>query len=134
MAKRTASKSSRRDGSRSLTTMDAVPLYPKLTVGGFVIVDDCNLPMCGKAINDYREKTGIEDEIVTIDDACTGKRRMSGDGAYFLYEHVARHATRHGDGGAGPMTKSARSDLALKVASEEPLQKSRAFQPEIDIQ
>ena len=51
--------------------MDAlVPLYPKLTPGGFVIVDDYNLPMCAKAeINDYREKLGIDEEIIAIDDA-----------------------------------------------------------------
>ena len=50
--------------------MDAlVPLYPKLTVGGFIIVDDYNLPMCAKAIDDYREKMGIVDQIIAIDDA-----------------------------------------------------------------
>ena len=60
----------RLDGDLYESTMDAlVPLYPKLTVGGFIIVDDYNLPMCAKAINDYREKTGIDDEIITIDDA-----------------------------------------------------------------
>lgn len=60
----------RLDGDLYESTMDAlVPLYPKLTVGGFVIVDDYNLPMCAKAINDYREKMGIVDQIIVIDDA-----------------------------------------------------------------
>jgi len=51
-------------------TMDAlVPLYPKVAPGGFVIVDDYNLEMCRKAIHDYRDKHGIHDTIVPIDDA-----------------------------------------------------------------
>jgi len=60
----------RLDGDLYESTMDAlVPLYPKLTPGGFVIVDDYNLPMCKKAVNDYRNKMGIDDEIIAIDDA-----------------------------------------------------------------
>jgi O-methyltransferase len=60
----------RLDGDLYESTMDAlVPLYPKLTSGGFVIVDDYNLPMCQKAVNDYRKKMGINDDIITIDDA-----------------------------------------------------------------
>ena len=50
--------------------MDAlVPLYPKLTPGGFVIIDDYNIPMCQKAVDDYRKKMDINDEIIAIDDA-----------------------------------------------------------------
>jgi O-methyltransferase len=50
--------------------MDAlVPLYPKLTLGGFVIIDDYNLSMCEKAVHDYRNKVGIKEEIIPIDDA-----------------------------------------------------------------
>lgn len=60
----------RLDGDLYESTMDAlVPLYPKLTPGGFVIVDDYNLPMCEKAVNDYRKKMGVDDEIIAIDDA-----------------------------------------------------------------
>ncbi|MET0540064.1 MAG: TylF/MycF/NovP-related O-methyltransferase [Xanthobacteraceae bacterium] len=33
------------------------------------MVDDYNLPMCQKAVNDYRKEMGISDDIVTIDDA-----------------------------------------------------------------
>lgn len=60
----------RLDGDLYESTMDAlVPLYPKLTPGGFIIVDDYNLPMCRQAIEDYRRKFGIDDEIIPIDDA-----------------------------------------------------------------
>jgi hypothetical protein len=60
----------RLDGDLYESTMDAlVPLYPKLSPGGFLIVDDYNLPMCRQAVSDYREKVGITDEIVAIDDA-----------------------------------------------------------------
>jgi O-methyltransferase len=60
----------RLDGDLYESTMDAlVPLYPKLTQGGFIIVDDYNLPMCAKAVNDYRERMGIADQIIAIDDA-----------------------------------------------------------------
>jgi len=60
----------RLDGDLYESTMDAlVPLYPKLSPGGFVIVDDYNLSMCARAVNDYRKKMGIDDEIIAIDDA-----------------------------------------------------------------
>jgi O-methyltransferase len=58
----------RLDGDLYESTMDAlVPLYPKLSPGGFVIVDDFNLPMCRKAVEDYRQQHSITDEMVTID-------------------------------------------------------------------
>jgi O-methyltransferase len=60
----------RLDGDLYESTMDAlVPLYPKVSPGGFVIVDDYNLPMCKKAIHDYRDKHGIQDAMTPIDDA-----------------------------------------------------------------
>jgi hypothetical protein len=60
----------RLDGDLYESTMDAiVPLYPKLSVGGFLIVDDYNLPACRKAIHEYRDARGIQEEIVPIDNA-----------------------------------------------------------------
>jgi O-methyltransferase len=60
----------RLDGDLYESTIDAlVPLYPKLSPGGFLIVDDYNLPMCRQAITDYRQEVHITDEIVEIDDA-----------------------------------------------------------------
>lgn len=60
----------RLDGDLYESTMDAlVPLYPKLSKGGFIIIDDYNLPMCKLAVDDYRRENGITDPIVVIDDA-----------------------------------------------------------------
>ncbi len=60
----------RLDGDLYESTMDAlVPLYPKLSAGGFLIIDDYNLPMCRLAVSDYRKQEGITDEIIEIDDA-----------------------------------------------------------------
>jgi hypothetical protein len=66
----------RLDGDLYESTMDAlVPLYPKLSPGGFLIVDDYNLPACRKAIHDYRDREGIQDELVRVDDAAVYWRK-----------------------------------------------------------
>ena len=59
----------RLDGDLYESTMDGlVHLYPKLSVGGFVIVDDYGvLEPCRAAVNDYRAREGIDDPIETID-------------------------------------------------------------------
>jgi len=58
----------RLDGDLYESTMDAlVALYPKLSAGGFLIIDDYYLPNCGKAVQDYRSQHGITDEIIPID-------------------------------------------------------------------
>jgi len=51
------------------STMDAlVNLYPKLSPGGYAIIDDYgNAPPCRQAVDDFRRRHGITDEIVTID-------------------------------------------------------------------
>jgi len=59
----------RLDGDMYESTMDGlVSLYPKLAVGGYIIVDDYNaVEGCKKAITDYRSKHNITSEIHTID-------------------------------------------------------------------
>ncbi len=58
----------RLDGDMYESTMDAlVHLYPKLSVGGYVIVDDYFLKGCSQAIHDYRAKHNITDEMISID-------------------------------------------------------------------
>jgi hypothetical protein len=59
----------RLDGDMYESTMDGlVSLYPKLAVGGYIIVDDYNaVEGCKKAITDYRNKHNITSEIHTID-------------------------------------------------------------------
>lgn len=51
------------------STMDALSsLYPRLSVGGYVILDDyLNLADCRRAIDDYREAHGIVEQIQPID-------------------------------------------------------------------
>ena len=44
-----------------------VALYPKVSAGGFVIVDDYGLPTCRAAIEDFRRARGINDPIHQID-------------------------------------------------------------------
>jgi hypothetical protein len=59
----------RLDGDMYESTMDGlINLYPKLSVGGYLIVDDYGaVPACRQAVHDYRDKHGIEDEIKSID-------------------------------------------------------------------
>jgi O-methyltransferase len=60
----------RLDGDMYESTRDALgPLYPKVSPGGFVIVDDYNSwPACRRAVDEYREKFAINDPLVGIDD------------------------------------------------------------------
>ena len=59
----------RLDGDLYESTMDAlVPLYDKVSRGGFVIVDDYgSCPPCKRAIDDFRSQRGIADELHEID-------------------------------------------------------------------
>lgn len=58
----------RLDGDMYESTIQALePLYPKLSIGGFCIVDDYSLPRTRQAIHDYRDANGIKDEIIDID-------------------------------------------------------------------
>ncbi len=58
----------RLDGDMYESTMDALEaLYPQLSVGGYVIVDDGSLAPCRAAVDDFRRRYGIEDPIEWID-------------------------------------------------------------------
>lgn len=59
----------RLDGDLYESTMDALKhLYPKLSVGGYLLVDDYGgIPACKKAVEDYRAANGIDEEIVSVD-------------------------------------------------------------------
>ena len=67
------------DGDMYESTMDALEaLYPKLSVGGYVIVDDYGAwEPCRQACTDYRERHGITDEIVSVDWTGVHWRRTS---------------------------------------------------------
>lgn len=58
----------RLDGDMYESTMDALTqLYPKLSPGGFCIIDDYMIPSCRKAVHDYRDANGIKEPIQPID-------------------------------------------------------------------
>ena len=66
----------RLDGDLYESTWDClVNLYPRLSPGGFLIIDDWVLPPCRAAVNDYRARFGVDDEIVDIDWASAYWRR-----------------------------------------------------------
>lgn len=58
----------RLDGDMYQSTMDAlVNLYPKLSAGGYCIIDDYALSGCRRAVDDFRTIHGIQDAIHCID-------------------------------------------------------------------
>ena len=59
----------RLDGDLYESTMDALTaLYPRVTVGGYVIVDDYGaMASCRKAVEDFRSGHGITDKMIAID-------------------------------------------------------------------
>lgn len=58
----------RLDGDLYESTMESLDaLYPRLSPGGFCIIDDYALPGCRQAVTDYRAKHEVSAEIVDID-------------------------------------------------------------------
>jgi O-methyltransferase len=59
----------RLDGDMYQSTFEAlVNLYPSISPGGYVIVDDFDaVPACRQAVLDFREKNGIKEEMRQID-------------------------------------------------------------------
>ena len=59
----------RADGDMYSSTMDILtPLYPKVSDGGFVIIDDYGaIPACRQAVTDFRAANSITDRITRID-------------------------------------------------------------------
>jgi O-methyltransferase len=59
----------RLDGDLYESTIDALDaLYPKLSVGGYCIIDDYGaLAACRRAVDDYRAAHGITEELLPVD-------------------------------------------------------------------
>jgi O-methyltransferase len=58
----------RLDGDMYGSTMDALTtLYPKLSTGGYCIIDDYALDGCRKAVDDYRMEHRIASEMCNVD-------------------------------------------------------------------
>jgi O-methyltransferase len=68
----------RLDGDMYESTIDAlVHLYPKLSLGGYMVVDDYgNIGECRQAVDDYRAGQGISEEIRPIDASGVYWRRL----------------------------------------------------------
>ncbi len=69
----------RLDGDLYESTIQALDmLYPRLSVGGYCIIDDYHaISACRKAVTDYRDRWGISEEIVEIDGSAVLWRRQS---------------------------------------------------------
>ena len=58
----------RLDGDLYESTTDSLThLYPKLSVGGYVIIDDYTIPQCRQAVHDFLDKHNIKDPLLPID-------------------------------------------------------------------
>jgi hypothetical protein len=58
----------RLDGDLYQSTWEGLTyLYPKLSPGGYLIVDDMSWQGCARAVHDYRQQNGIQDPMVPID-------------------------------------------------------------------
>ena len=68
----------RLDGDMYESTMDTlINLYPKVSVGGYIIVDDYgSIPACQQAVTDFRASNGIRDEVIKIDSTGVYWRRL----------------------------------------------------------
>lgn len=60
----------RLDGDMYESTMNSLDnLYPKLSVGGYIIIDDWgSVQGCRKAVEDYRNRMNIQEPVIPIDD------------------------------------------------------------------
>lgn len=66
----------RLDGDLYSSTMVALEnLYPGLSRGGYVIVDDFQIDECRRAVEDYRAAVGSHEELVPIDGSSVYWRR-----------------------------------------------------------
>lgn len=72
----------RLDGDLYESTMTALEaLYPRLSPGGYVIVDDYHAVRgCRRAVDDFRAARGITDELQRVDWTCVFWRRSKSEG------------------------------------------------------
>jgi O-methyltransferase len=68
----------RLDGDMYESTIEALTcLYPKLSCGGYAIIDDYALPGCRAAVDDYRTEHQIKEPLVRIDRHAKFWQRLS---------------------------------------------------------
>ena len=67
----------RLDGDMYESTMIALQsLYPKLSIGGYIIIDDYCIKSCAQAVSDFRATNTISEEIKPIDGTATFWRKQ----------------------------------------------------------
>jgi len=60
-----------------LIIISLAALYPRLSPGGFVVIDDYRLEPCREAVHDYRDAHGIDEEVTVLDpDGAFWRRRQ----------------------------------------------------------
>ena len=71
----------RLDGDYYESTMDALTaLYDRLSIGGFVIIDDYAEDLwtnCRRAVDEFREAHGVDDTLIKVDSKCSYWRRSA---------------------------------------------------------
>jgi macrocin-O-methyltransferase TylF-like protien len=67
----------RLDGDMYESTMDSLThLYPRLSPGGFAIIDDYGgITACRKAVHDYLDRNSVTADIVPVDQSCVWSRK-----------------------------------------------------------
>lgn len=69
------------DGDMYGSTTDALEaLYPKLSPGGFCVVDDYALAGCRRAVDDFRDRLGLSEPLTHIDWTGVYWRKRNPDG------------------------------------------------------
>ena len=96
MADNTSIALLRMDGEMYESTTDIQSnLNDLVTVKGCVIVDDWNIPVCRRAIEEFRHRHNVFDEIVPVDDRavywCKSNARAL-DHAWYAYFNAPRTA------------------------------------------
>jgi len=72
----------RLDGDLYQSTFEALEaLYPRVSPGGFCIVDDYGLAPCARAVEDYRAREGVTEPLERIDWSGVFWRKKGGPGA-----------------------------------------------------
>lgn len=68
----------RLDGDMYESTIQALePLYPKLSAGGFCVIDDYQWEMCRAAVHDYRSQHGISEPLIDVDGSAVYWRKTT---------------------------------------------------------
>ena len=90
-------------GDAAGAALDA--LYPKLSIGGFVVVDDHAEATCARAVADFRQAHGVEEQVEAIDWTAVAWRKTK------EIDTTATRSTRVRTGSLGlPLAPRAPSD------------------------